>query len=113
VQLTRFKNNEGFAIGVAFCRPLADGSGCIKFINSWAKISRGETLEPNELPFLDRTILKFSPTPIKPGFELIGLKPLPLIQGRSDNEVERKKKTTAALLKLTAEEVEKLKKKAN
>ncbi|KAK2407005.1 spermidine hydroxycinnamoyl transferase [Trifolium repens] len=113
VQLTRFKNNEGFAIGVAFCRPLSDGTGCFKFINSWAKISRGETLEPNEIPYLDRTILKFSHTPTEPRFEQIGLKPLPLILGRSDNEIERKKKTTAELLKLTAEEVEKLKKKAN
>jgi hypothetical protein len=41
------------------------------------------------------------------------LKPLPLILGRSDTSEERKKKTRAELLKLTAEEVEKLKKKAN
>jgi shikimate O-hydroxycinnamoyltransferase len=38
---------------------------------------------------------------------------LPLILGRSDNDIERKKKTTAELLKLTKEQVEKLKKKAN
>ncbi|AES70178.1 putative shikimate O-hydroxycinnamoyltransferase [Medicago truncatula] len=41
------------------------------------------------------------------------LKPLPFIIGRSDDNAERKKKTTAELLKLTKEEVERLKKKAN
>jgi shikimate O-hydroxycinnamoyltransferase len=113
LQLTRFQNNEGFAIGVALCYALADGLGATKFINSWAKVARGETLEANELPFLDRTILKFSHTPTEPRFEHIELKPVPLILGRSDNDIERKKKTTAELLKLTKEEVEKLKKKAN
>jgi shikimate O-hydroxycinnamoyltransferase len=82
-------------------------------LNSWAKISRGETLEANELPFLDRTILKFSHTPIEPRFEHIELKPLPLILGRSDHDIERQKKTTAEMLKLTKEQVEKLQKKAN
>jgi len=70
VQLTRFQNNdESFAIGIAYSHLLSDGVGCIDFINSWAKIARGETLEPNELPFLDRTLLKFSHTPIEPRFE--------------------------------------------
>ena len=41
------------------------------------------------------------------------LKPLPFIIGRSDSNAERNKKTTAELLKLTKEEVERLKKKAN
>ncbi|WJX31789.1 shikimate O-hydroxycinnamoyltransferase [Trifolium repens] len=113
VQLTKFKNNEGLAIGVAFLHPLADGLGAIKFINSWAKIARGETLEANELPFLDRTVLKFSHTPLEPRFEHFELKPLPLILGRKDTSEERKKKNSATLLKLSAEQVDKLKKKAN
>ncbi|KAK2387333.1 spermidine hydroxycinnamoyl transferase [Trifolium repens] len=115
-QVTRFQNKDesfGFAIGIAYSHPLSDGVGCFNLLNSWAKISRGETLEDNELPFLDRTVLKFSHTPIEPRFEHIELKPLPLILGRSDNDIERKKKTTAELLKLTKEQVEKLKKKAN
>ncbi|GAU20535.1 hypothetical protein TSUD_130930 [Trifolium subterraneum] len=115
-QVTRFQNKDesfGFAIGIAYSHPLSDGVGCFNLLNSWAKIARGETLEDNELPFLDRRILKFSHTPIEPRFEHIELKPLPYILGRSDNDIERKKKTTAELLKLTVEEVEKLKKKAN
>ncbi|KAJ1441392.1 Transferase [Sesbania bispinosa] len=113
VQLTRFHGNEGLAIGVAFFHPLADGLGAIQFINSWAKIARGDTLEPHEMPFLDRTILKFSHTPLAPRFDHTELKPLPLILGRSDTTVEKNKKVTTALLRLTAEQVEKLKKKAN
>ncbi|GAU20539.1 hypothetical protein TSUD_130970 [Trifolium subterraneum] len=113
VQLTRFQNNEGLAIGIAFNHLLCDGFGAIKFINSWAKVARGETLEANELPFLDRTVLKFSHTPLKPRFEHMELKPLPLILGREDTSEERKKKTSATMLKLSSEQVDKLKKKAN
>ncbi|GAU12650.1 hypothetical protein TSUD_121420 [Trifolium subterraneum] len=114
VQLTSFKNNQGFAIGVALSHSLTDGIGAGGFINSWAKIARGETLEPNDLPFLDRTIIKFSHTPSKvPRFEHIELKPLPLILGRKDTSEERKKKTVGTILKLSYDHVEKLKKKAN
>ncbi|GAU12647.1 hypothetical protein TSUD_121380 [Trifolium subterraneum] len=114
VQLTSFKNNQGFAIGVALSHSLTDGIGACGFITSWAKIACGETLEPNELPFLDRTIIKFSHTPLKePCFEHMELQPLPLILGRKDTSEERKKKTTATLLKLSHDHVEKLKKKAN
>ncbi|XP_058784283.1 hydroxycinnamoyl-CoA:piscidic acid hydroxycinnamoyltransferase-like [Vicia villosa] len=114
VQLTRFQNNdEGFAIGVAFFHLLSDGLGAIRFINSWAKVARGETLEANELPFLDRTLLKFSHKPVEQYFEHMELKPLPLILGREDTSEERKKKTSATLLRLSPEQVEELKKKAN
>ncbi|WJX31788.1 shikimate O-hydroxycinnamoyltransferase [Trifolium repens] len=113
VQLTRFQNNEGLAIGIAFNHLLCDGLGAIKFITSWAKVARGETLEANELPFLDRTLLKFSHTPSEPHFEHFELKPLPLILGRNDTSEERKKKTSATMLKLSSEQVDKLKKKAN
>ncbi|XP_058782328.1 hydroxycinnamoyl-CoA:piscidic acid hydroxycinnamoyltransferase-like [Vicia villosa] len=116
VQVTRFSNKDetfAFAIGIAYSHPLSDGAVFFKLLNSWAKIARGETLDSNEMPFLDRTILKFSHTPLEPCFEHIELKPPPLILGRSDANIERKKSITAELLKLTAEEVEKLKKKAN
>lgn len=114
VQLTRFKNNdEAFAIGIAFSHQLSDGLGAIRFINSWAKVARGETLEDNELPFLDRTLLKFSHTPLAPRFEHMELKPLPLIVGRKDASEEKKKKNSGTLLTLSAEQVEELKKKAN
>ncbi|XP_058768646.1 hydroxycinnamoyl-CoA:piscidic acid hydroxycinnamoyltransferase-like [Vicia villosa] len=116
VQVTRFSNKDEsfvFAIGVAYSHPLSDGAGFSNFLNSWAKKARGETLNSNEIPFLDRKLLKFLHTPLEPLFEHIELKPPPLILGRSDANIERKKSITAELLKLTAEEVEKLKKKAN
>ncbi|AES65694.1 transferase family protein [Medicago truncatula] len=41
------------------------------------------------------------------------LKPLPLILGRTDTSEEKKKKTSSTLLRLSPEQVDKLKKKAN
>ncbi|KAK7316761.1 hypothetical protein RJT34_00466 [Clitoria ternatea] len=114
VQLTRFNRDEGFIIGVACSHVLCDGLAATRFINAWAKITRGDTLDPNEMPFLDRTILnEFPPLPSAPCFDHPELKPPPLILGRSDSIEEQKKKTSVALLKLTAEQVSKLKKKAN
>ncbi|KAG2394432.1 hypothetical protein LR48_Vigan09g006900 [Vigna angularis] len=113
VQSTRFHGGEGFVIGVAFCHPLADGFGGIQFINSWAKLARGETLEPHELPYLDRTILKLQHSSTSPCFHHPELKPLPLKLGSSDINAEESKKTRAVLLKLTQEQVQKLKNEAN
>ncbi|KAK7316730.1 hypothetical protein RJT34_00403 [Clitoria ternatea] len=115
VQLTRFHDGQNLAIGVALSHPLGDGQAWIPFINLWAKVARGDTLEPHEMPFLDRTILKFEfphQTP-PPHFDHQELKPMPLILGKNDNIGEKKKKTTAALLKLTSKQVEMLKDKAN
>ncbi|XP_020205467.1 spermidine hydroxycinnamoyl transferase [Cajanus cajan] len=113
VQLTRFHGGEGFAIGSANSHVLSDGLAHIRFMNSWAKVTRGETLEPHEMPSLDRTALIFQRSPSSPRFDHPELKPLPLKLGASDNAAEKKKKTSAVLLKLTAKQVEKLKKKAN
>ncbi|XP_014508273.1 spermidine hydroxycinnamoyl transferase-like [Vigna radiata var. radiata] len=113
VQSTRFHGGEGFVIGVAFCHPMGDGFGGIQFINSWAKLARGETLEPHELPYLDRTILKLQHSPTSPCFDHPELRPLPLKLGSSDINAEESKKTRAVLLKLTQEQVQKLKNEAN
>ncbi|XP_061364403.1 spermidine hydroxycinnamoyl transferase-like [Gastrolobium bilobum] len=113
VQLTTFHRDQSLAMGVAISHILFDGVATIQFINSWAKLARGDTLDPDEMPFLDRTILKFPHSPLAPRFDHPELKPPPLILGTSDCTNEQKKKTTAASLKLTSEEVEKLKKKAN
>ncbi|XP_061364404.1 spermidine hydroxycinnamoyl transferase-like [Gastrolobium bilobum] len=111
VQLTRFHGDQSLAIGVAISHLLCDGIGAIQFINSWAKLARGDTLAPHEMPILDRTILKFPLSPLAPRFDHPELKPPPFILGTFDCITEQK--TTAASLKLTSEEVEKLKKKAN
>ncbi|KAG4996255.1 hypothetical protein AAZX31_10G057400 [Glycine max] len=108
VQLTRFCGGEGLAIGVAFSHPLVDGTAAIFFINRWAKLVRGEELDPNEVPFLDRTLLKF-PEPSEPCVDLPEWKP---VRFMPDNIAEQNK-ISAILLKLSSSQVEKLKKKAN
>ena len=112
-QLTRFHDDEGIAIGIACCHPLCDGLNAVRFTNAWAKVARGDTLGPDEMPFLDRTVLRSPHPPLPRRFDHPELKPLPLIIGSCDYTEEKKKKTTFALLKLTSEQVEKLKKRAN
>ncbi|MED6146969.1 hypothetical protein PIB30_039744 [Stylosanthes scabra] len=90
-----------------------DGLSAFHFINSWAKLTRGEALHPNELPFLHRTVFTASSLPSLRRFDHPEFKPPPPILGRIDNIEEQKKKTRFALLKLTAEQVQELKKNAN
>ncbi|KOM52202.1 hypothetical protein LR48_Vigan09g086100 [Vigna angularis] len=113
VQVTSFLGDEAFSIGVAISHTLTDGVAAIQFINSWAKLARGDTLEPHEMPFLDRTVLKFTAPPSPPRFDHQEFKSLPLILGRSDTTLEKSKRVGAMSLKLTAEQVGKLKNKAN
>ena len=115
VQVTRFHGDEGVAVGVAYSHPLSDGLAAIRFINAWANVARGDTLDLKEMPFLDRTVLK-SPHPQRapaPRFDHLEHKPLPLILGSSYNTAEKTKMTTVALLKLAPDQVEKLKRRAN
>ncbi|KAK7315422.1 hypothetical protein VNO77_33969 [Canavalia gladiata] len=115
VQLTRFQGGkEGLAIGVSISHPLVDGVAAISFFNSWAKLCRGESLDPHEIsPFLDRTIFKSQYPPSSPLFDHQEFKTPPLILGKSDAIEEKSKQTAVALLRLTSEQVEKLKKKTN
>ncbi|ESW18242.1 hypothetical protein PHAVU_006G024700 [Phaseolus vulgaris] len=113
VQVTSFLGHEAFSIGVAISHILCDGVAGVQFINSWAKLARGDTLEPHEMPFLDRTVLRFIAPPSPQRFDHLEFKPLPLILGRCDNTAEKNKRVKATLLKLTAEQVGKLKNKAN
>ncbi|MED6110013.1 hypothetical protein PIB30_038911 [Stylosanthes scabra] len=83
------------------------------FINSWAKLTRGETLDTNELPFLDRTVFTASSMSSLRRFDHPEFKPPPLIRGRTDNIEEQKKKTRFTLLNLTAKQVQKLTQNAN
>ncbi|MED6137239.1 hypothetical protein PIB30_063227 [Stylosanthes scabra] len=79
-----------------------------------AQLTRDATLDPeNDLPFLDRTVLKPSHSVNPPRFDHPEFKPLPLILGRTDNLEEQKKKTTFARLNLNPEHIQKLKKNAN
>ncbi|KAJ7955562.1 spermidine hydroxycinnamoyl transferase-like [Quillaja saponaria] len=112
VQLTRF-SCSGLCVGVSISHTMVDGLSAIHFINSWAKLARGDILEEKELPFLDRTVFKSFEPLISPRFEHKELTDVPIILGCSDTILERKKETSATLLRLTKEQVNKLKEKAN
>ncbi|XP_027342904.1 spermidine hydroxycinnamoyl transferase-like [Abrus precatorius] len=114
VQVTRLYD-KGVAIGVALSHSLADGFANVCFINTWAKLVRGDTLDMDEMfPTLDRSImLKSSYPSFAPRFDHPEMYPLPLMLGKSDCMEEKNKSLTVATLKLTSQQVEKLKKMAN
>ncbi|KAG4974702.1 hypothetical protein AAZX31_11G192300 [Glycine max] len=137
VQLTRFHSGgdcEGLAIGVLLSHPLTDATGIIDFMNRWAKLSRGEELDPNEIPFLDRTLLKFpdilleKPREVNtreiskldtstlqhiPTSKLLDQWKKPVVpQTPEDDGIDKPKKRSGAMLKLTSSQVERLKNKA-
>ncbi|KAM4101593.1 hypothetical protein ACB094_05G155200 [Castanea mollissima] len=99
VQVTRF-GCGGLCVGVAISHTMVDGRSATHFINSWAKLSRD--------------IIWRTETVRTPRFDHIEYttKP-PVLIGRTDANEERKKETSATLLKLTREQVEVLKKRAN
>jgi len=107
VQLTGFHGGEGLAIGLVCSHPLTDATRIMPFVNNWAKVARGEELELNEIPFLDRTVLKLPQQPSSPSVKLPDWKPVVQAQG-----IEQSKRSTT-LLKLSSRQVEILKKKAN
>ncbi|KAF8393004.1 hypothetical protein HHK36_021245 [Tetracentron sinense] len=109
VQFTRFRCG-GVSIGMGVSHILIDGQSALHFVSEWARIARGERIET--LPFLDRTVLS-KPLLAAPRFDHDEFSPPPLLLGGSDQKEQRKKETTVAMLKLTKDQVEKIKKKAN
>ncbi|OVA06562.1 Transferase [Macleaya cordata] len=114
VQFTKFKCGV-LSIGVAISHTMVDGLAALHFISCWAKIARGEKLDDADRPFLDRTVLRMDDDDHDHNLRVAHVeydRP-PLLIGRSDDKEERSKETTIALLKLTKEQLEKLKQKAN
>ncbi|KAI4297280.1 hypothetical protein L6164_037174 [Bauhinia variegata] len=111
VQVTK-ASCGGICVGIAMSHIIADGSGFAHFLNSWAKLARLDKLDQDDIPFLDRTILRF-PNPNPAHFDHSECKPLPLKLGSSDYKEEKEKETTVASLKITKDQVEKLTQKAN
>ncbi|CAK8542859.1 unnamed protein product [Lathyrus sativus] len=109
VQLTRFRCG-GFTLSVSLCRAVTDGAGTMGFISSWAKLVRGENLDPNDFPCHDRTLLnshKLANSSIlyrHPEFEA----PPDWMSDLGDN-----RETSADIMKLSQEQVLKLKKNVN
>ncbi|XP_043709158.1 spermidine hydroxycinnamoyl transferase-like [Telopea speciosissima] len=112
LQLTQFSCG-GSSVGVAISHTVVDGQSALQFINTWAKVARGENLVDTPLPFIDRTVLRRSEYPATARFNHPEFDPPPLLIGQTDGEEERKKETTVVMLKLTRDQVETLKIKAN
>nr|AFF57840.1 hydroxycinnamoyl-coenzyme A shikimate/quinate hydroxycinnamoyltransferase 2 [Pyrus x bretschneideri] len=113
VQLTTFKCG-GVSLSLTISHAVVDGQSALHFISEWARLARGEPIEV--MPFLDRKV--FQALNIPAGSATLGLDHSefnhpPFLLGQADNTEERKKKTTVAMLSLTKDQVEKLKRMAN
>ncbi|MED6133059.1 hypothetical protein PIB30_024738 [Stylosanthes scabra] len=113
-QVTKFHGDgNAIAIAISISHTMGDAVSSVHFINSWAKLTRGDSLDQNELPFLDRTVFTTSRLPAVRHFDHPEFNPPPVILGRTNNIEEQKKETRFAFFKLTAEQVDKLKQRAN
>ncbi|XP_022949717.1 spermidine hydroxycinnamoyl transferase-like [Cucurbita moschata] len=113
IQVTRFSCG-GIVIGTGLSHILVDGVSAITFINSWASIARKDkTVESIVQPFHDRSVLQPQKPLRPPRFDHREYDNPPFLLGCSDAKEERKKESIPTLLKLSKEQVEKLKKRAN
>lgn len=107
-QLTRFSCG-GLTLGIAICRVITDGAAVSGFMNSWAKLARGINLGVSDMPFLDRTLLdsmKLNGT--EPRFDHVEFQPHPVWERKSEGKSEMGM-AKAVILKLTRDQVQKLK----
>ncbi|KAI5417712.1 spermidine hydroxycinnamoyl transferase [Lathyrus oleraceus] len=109
VQLTKFKCG-GISISLLISHIVADGQSVTHFISEWAQVARGEPLK--RIPYLDRNILRGGePCSNINDWEF---EQLPRLLKNLDNSFEeRKEKTTNAIIKVSKNQLEKLRKTAN
>ncbi|GMI80690.1 hydroxycinnamoyl-CoA shikimate/quinate hydroxycinnamoyl transferase [Hibiscus trionum] len=105
LQVTKFKCG-GVCLGVGFQHTLGDGLSALHFINSWADIARGSS--PTIAPFIDRTLLRARGPPTT-RFHHIEYDPSPSMNSTSDDV----KPSIVSTFKLTADQLNTLKAKAN
>ena len=111
VQLTRFACG-GISLGLTISHAVVDGLSALHFFFEWAGFARGEELKTS--PFLDRKVLRAGDPPVGPSsLDNSELDHLPYLLGEADDAEERKKETISATIRLTKEQLEKLKKIAN
>ncbi|KAI5675919.1 hypothetical protein M9H77_06869 [Catharanthus roseus] len=112
-QLTKFACG-GFSLGLKVSHVILDGQSALHFVSEWAKIARGEKF--TESPYLDRSVLQpkeLQLTADLPKSKYSQLDPPSLMVGKSDNLEERNKPTKVTMLKLSEEQINELKKRAN
>ncbi|RDY09605.1 Spermidine hydroxycinnamoyl transferase, partial [Mucuna pruriens] len=108
-QLTRFSFG-GVTIGLALCRAVIDGTATMRFMSTWAKLARREKLDRNEMtPCHDRTMLNsYKVNSRLTLYDHLEFGAPPLWLGPlGENKVE------VAIVKLTDEQVKKLKHEGN
>ncbi|XP_039067391.1 shikimate O-hydroxycinnamoyltransferase-like isoform X1 [Hibiscus syriacus] len=105
LQVTKFKCG-GVCLGVGWQHTLGDGLSALHFINSWADIAKGSS--PTIGPVIDRTLLGARDLPT-PKFHHVEYDPFPLMNSTSDDI----KPSTVSTFKLTADQLNTLKDKAN
>ncbi|KAG4180125.1 hypothetical protein ERO13_A10G147800v2 [Gossypium hirsutum] len=109
LQVTKFKCG-GVCLGVGFQHTLGDGTAALHFINSWADTSRG--LSPAISPFIDRTLLRPRDPPT-PKFHHVEHDPSPVLKSASKSQSDDHKPSIVSTFKLTADQLNTLKAKAN
>ncbi|KAJ6292122.1 hypothetical protein OIU76_024101 [Salix suchowensis] len=107
LQVTSFKCG-GVCLGVGWHHTLADGTGALHFINSWATLARG--LSITIPPLLDRTILRGRVAP-KPIFHHVEFDPPPTMN--TCHLTKNTKPQSLENLKITLEQINSLKAKAS
>ncbi|GMI87092.1 hydroxycinnamoyl-CoA shikimate/quinate hydroxycinnamoyl transferase [Hibiscus trionum] len=105
LQVTKFKCG-GVCLGVGLQHTLGDGTSALHFINSWADTARG--MSPAIAPFIDRTLLRARDPPM-PKFHHVEYDSPPSMSSTSDNL----KPSIVSTFKLTADQLNTLKAKAN
>ncbi|XVE71163.1 hypothetical protein DITRI_Ditri10aG0128400 [Diplodiscus trichospermus] len=108
IQVTRFKCG-GVCLGIGLQHTLADGPAGIHFINSWAEMARGLPLSTE--PFIDRSLLRARDPPT-PTFNHIEYDPPPSMNTVPTSE-DSDPETTVSIFKITRDQLNTLKDKAN
>ncbi|PWA39281.1 Chloramphenicol acetyltransferase-like domain-containing protein [Artemisia annua] len=109
-QVTRFKCG-GVALGCGLHHTLSDGLSSLHFINTWSDIARG--LSVAIPPFIDRTLLQARDPPT-PMFDHVEYHPPPSLITQSQKSISpsQSKSTSTIMLRLTLDQINKLKSKA-
>ncbi|KAF7153388.1 hypothetical protein RHSIM_Rhsim01G0025800 [Rhododendron simsii] len=111
VQVTNFSCG-GISLGLGIAHVLVDGRCEAHFVSEWVRIAHSE--EPENLPFLDQTVLKLEEDDLTPlRFDHLEFRKPPMLIGQTNNLEEQKTETTVVILKLSKEQIKKLKKEAN
>ncbi|GAA0173968.1 acetyltransferase [Lithospermum erythrorhizon] len=111
VQITQFQCGS-ISISPAISHVVVDGRTASYFLSEWSRLARGLSLEFP--PFLDKRVLRAGEQLIRPPPpDFLPFLIPPLLIGKNSDKEEREKETIVSMLKLSKNQVEILKNKAN